>query len=189
MAIYRLTVQLSWPGVGGPGTNTWHYRDADPDLPFSDDVSETLQNFYTSVGGFLTPGMTISLAAQAVSVDQDPPTLVNISNPFSINTGSGSNGGVRSAQACITWRSNVATRSGRGRTFVGPLATGAIDGDGTLTAAAYAQFRQAADELVDASTAGFNGALSIWSTKNQIGRDITSYTMRDRVAVLRSRND
>lgn len=99
-----------------------------------------------------------------------------------------------SNQICVSWKTDgvVAGRRVRGRTFLGPLALSAAEGNGTPTAAA----------LVSANafgTAMGNAGLSdvrhvIWHRPTAAGNDgshhdIAEFTIRDKFAVLRSRRD
>lgn len=91
------------------------------------------------------------------------------------------------AGACINWLTNgvVAGRSVRGRTFIVPLASGAYDTDGTLTATTLGDLRTAAAALAA------SGTMSIWS-RPRIGLPgshhlVQSSRVNDRVSILTSR--
>ena len=89
----------------------------------------------------------------------------------------------------VTWRTQSATRSGRGRTFLGPLASSALQTDGTLSGSLVATVQDACDDLVAWNSVGTNGSFAVYSRTNGVARDITASKARDYVAVLRSRRD
>jgi hypothetical protein len=89
----------------------------------------------------------------------------------------------------VGWRTASATRAGRGRTFLGPIGSGALDSDGTIKSDTLDAVRTAAQDLVADSLGFGNGALVVYSPTHDIARDFTASAVRDQFAVLRSRRD
>lgn len=190
MAVYRLTVDLRF-GIGsGRGTNSWCVRttDASP----ADQVEEwaaVIESFYVAVrpnfpddSSFTWDGTVTELGSSSPEFrPAEDGWVVEGNNPSAAY-------GPAPAMACVTWRTSLASRSGRGRTFLGPLSDGAYQADGTLNPDALEDIRAGAALVVDANNGALNpGALAIWSEADSVARDIVSATVNDVVAVLRSR--
>jgi hypothetical protein len=90
---------------------------------------------------------------------------------------------------CISWRTSAASRSGRGRTFIGPLNKTAAEIDGSPTAGVLSSLRNAADDLVAAVGNADGTGLGVYSVKQGVLRDFTGATVADRFAYLSSRRD
>ena len=91
--------------------------------------------------------------------------------------------------ACVSWRTDVATRSGRGRSFLGPVSRRWLQTDGTIHASLLSMITGAANELVDASLGTADWAVGVYSGKDSMIRDITGFRLRDRWAYMSSRRD
>lgn len=189
MATYRYNVGVSWPGIGSPGVNVWHFRtDNDPD-DFTDGPIALIKQLYAAINGSFPTPVTWTGPSEAIQDPYGSPTYAPVTS-WSL-TGAGSSlTGNRSTQACITWRTNSATRSGRGRTFLGPLAPDAVDtGTGRLAAGLVSTLQSAANALVSGNGNIANGAVGVFSRSDGVLRDITQARVRDIPAVLRSRRD
>lgn len=197
MATYRLPVNLVYPNGGGPGVNIWHLRGGTAQPSDIDAMVNSLHTFYntiatTGVGGagILQNGLQIS-ADTAVDVDTQEThavTFASITAPGSATSLPPAN------QLCVSWRTSVAARRGMGRTFIGPLGANAQEANGTPAAAALDVVRGAAEQLVSDSLTDANGAIVVYGYQSQggplrVARDITSSSVRDVFAVLRSRRD
>lgn len=201
MAVYRVPFNVTFSGAGGPGANVWHVRTLSDFSPVNTDLQGLVNNirtFYTSCASLYPNTATITLGTV---------TEVGTSNEsvpsFTAVVGTGGTGLAPQALALVvTWRTSVAARRGRGRTFLGPLASGAMQTDGTVADALLGTARTAATALVTASTASGNGAISVYGLQNQatgdnpdyaslphVARDITGSQIRDLFGVLRSRRD
>lgn len=191
MPTYRMTIRSRFPVGSGGGTNTWHLRTGvEPSDPIE---LETLPGyvlaFYTAIRPHFPTTLSWSWDGQLTEVLTDSPQFVPAEQGWTV-AGSSANGsfGPSAAMACVTWRTELNTRSGRGRTFLGPLAASAIEANGTLSESALSGIRAAASGLVSQSNTNDNvGAIGVFSPTDNVIRDIVSSTVTDQVAILRSR--
>ena len=189
MALYRAVVNLGFAIGSAGGTNTWHLRTlaADPDGSDTAGLMDLVKTFYIAAGDQVPSAYTWSWDGTVQEIATTAPSVVATSPPWTVNgTATGSYTGAPS-MSVVTWRSELATRSGRGRTFIGPLAALAVESNGTLSATPLAQLRNAATNLVNSSVGFANGALVVWSETDQLARDFVAFSVTDQVAVLRSR--
>jgi hypothetical protein len=89
----------------------------------------------------------------------------------------------------ISWRTTSASRSGRGRTFLGPMGIQSLQSDGTPAAGLISAVRTAAQTLVDAQGNVDGTSLGVLSVKQGLLRDFTGSTVHDKWAYLSSRRD
>lgn len=189
MGLWQATIDLTFSIGSGHGTNTFVIRTTGPD-----DGTEAgtavgwLQTFYTSLAGLFPSTSSAAYSGELREVGVVSPTYLSAGDAWSV-PGSATAGqyGPAPAMACVGWRTNLATRSGHGRTFLGPLSNIMFQTDGTLTSDALSGIRTAASALVASSTGETGASLVVWSPKTSTGNDITGTATRDIVAVLRSR--
>lgn len=191
MPVYRATVDLRFTAGAGRGTNTWSIR-----TPLDDLDGGSIQNLMALVLAFYAQCESVIPQSSSASWDGTVQEL-GTPNPEYRNPGTAwTVGGVAPANAygpapamaCVTWRTSLAARSGRGRTFLGPLAATAWQGDGSLAPAALTTVRTAAQALVDNSlNDGLDGGIGVWSEVDQVHRDVVSSSVTDQAAILRSR--
>lgn len=191
MSVYRFPVTLTYPGAGGPGLNVWHLRttgDAVPSAGELEGLSNIIRDFYAAQVLWFAQGMTISYQGVATTVGLEPE--YDSSAPAWTVTSTSSSGMAPPLLAvCVNWLTTNASRSGRGRTFLGPYTPAAIQADGTVSNGALTDARDAAAALVAASTGSANGAVGVWSPTDQVLRDVVGTATRDRFAVMTSRRD
>jgi hypothetical protein len=121
---------------------------------------------------------------------------------FAPVSGSGTGSAPQALALVVTWRTEVAARRGRGRTFVGPLAPAVVATDGTPADTARSTLATAAAALVSSSQGFANGAIGVWGYQSaytgegdrppgqpRVLRDFTGSTIRDLFGILRSRRD
>jgi hypothetical protein len=198
MAIYRIPVTLTWPGSGSPGVNVFHLRTTDPILDVGtdlilDEALDHLETWYQYVtGNLLVQGTKVSMGTSILNVE----TNEAFDAPERTYTNTGATDKAPPALAVVVgWRTSSATRRGRGRTFLGPLAANVMAADGTPHDTILTGLRTATQTFVDASQAIAGGAYGVWGQENagvpglNVIRDITSFKVRDTFAVLRSRRD
>lgn len=188
MGIYRATIKLAFtPGSKG-GTNTWHIRSTSIPLPATPTILDAIKTFYTANAGLFPSSMTFTWDGTLAQVDVAEPPVLGGGTPFTVaGTGTSAAYSPAGVGVCVSWKSGTATRSGRGRTFLTPVAAVAMATDGSLTDTNLTTLRNAANALVATSKADGNGALSVWSQTQRIGRDVQSAAVQDRVAWLSSR--
>ncbi len=200
MTIWRLAVNLGYTDTtGGPGVNTWHCRDnsviGNADLQ---PLVDGLHTFYDSITNGGTTGssgfqrnMTISLA-EAVNVETSEVTAVDWDTITVPNVGASA---PPVLAQIITWRSSVAARRGRGRTFLGPLSSAALEANGTPSEDVRSTILAAGNALISDFSGPDVGAFGIYGRQAAGGagahvlRDFVSCSVPNEFAVLRSRRD
>lgn len=192
MSIAYATVALTWDGLGSPGTNTWALRSTGSDFQSAEEfqgLMDIIRDFYVGVSDYLRSGMSVTWDGVVHGLGTDEGDSKSF-DPWAPVV-AGNNGNDAAEALCIVagWRSNSGGRSGKGRTFIGPLATQAFDGNGLLAAATVATVQDRAEDLVDASTGFTNGAIGVYSRKDDVLRDFTSVLVSSKYGVLRSRRD
>jgi hypothetical protein len=203
MTIFRCPINITFPGAGSPGANIWHFRTigAIGAAENSQAAAMTLliKNFYFALSALYPTGTTISIGTVT-----EVGTAREITPGMTTVTGGGTGSAMQALAAVVTWKTTIAARRGRGRTFVGPLSTGVVQSDGTITDANLSTIRSAATSLVSASLADGNGAIGVYGYKDaklpgkanlrnpadeKLFRDVTGSQVRDLFGVLRSRRD
>lgn len=190
MPTARMTVDINWTGASGsPGANVWHMRFTNASAPGGDQdaMVEAVRDFYTAINGDFTASTTLSFNGELRGVGDDSDSLYT-ATPWSV-TGTGSNFAPPADCAIVSWRTSAATRSGRGRTFLGPLNSAAIESNGTPTEGFRSGNQAAIDDLIETSDSFANGALGVYSRTENVFRDFVSGTMPNYFAILRSRRD
>jgi len=203
MAIFRVPILLTFPGAGSPGVNVWHIRTVDPvlvtELSQANTLIGYLRTFYTyNVAHYpATTTITLGTVTEVITSREIVPTFASV-------TGVGVASAPQMLSLVITWKTSIASRRGRGRTFFGPLPTAAMQNDGTPVAALVSLAQSSAATLISSSTAYGNGAIGVWGYENaklpgkanvrnpadpKVFRDFVSYNVRDLFGVLRSRRD
>lgn len=191
MTIFRVPVAITYPGSGGPGRNVFHVRTIGPNQDDSEQLGEALdalQTFYETIKQYYPSGTTIRMGEGMI---RDPLGNPEYEEDNVKTVVSGGSGGHLSPLlcACVSWRTTSASRSGRGRTFIGPFNVQAQDSDGTITASYLNLLRNAAATLVSASTGPSGWSLGVLSVKQGLLRDFTGSSVKDQFAYLSSRRD
>lgn len=191
MPIFRTQVDLTFSAGSGGGTNSWAVRTVDSGPLSPDNISDLMaevNQFYQAVATLFPFEWRATWDGSARELGVPEPEYREPDAGWSVEGQGGNVGyGPAPAMACVSWRTSVATRSGRGRTFLGPLVPGAFEGNGTLSSGAVSQLRTAAATLAAENGSFEAGALVVWSELQQIGRDIIGSSVTDQAAVLRSR--
>lgn len=193
--VYRMPVILKGP-FSGEAVNVWHFRKED--VAGGSPVA-AIRKFYerlavnvVEAGSILASGTRITAP---VAVDVETETVIDPGfDPLTVEAGHGM-APVRLA-ICVTWRSSLAARRGRGRTFVGPLGGQVVHPDGSVKPQALTAVKTAADELVNTSLVDGNGAVGVWGLDHKGGlpdaphvlRDIVAASVKQDFATLRSRS-
>lgn len=188
MPTYRYNVGVEYPGTGAPGVNVWHFRSDDP--IGAPDVLPVIRDFYTAIRPNFSSQLTWRGDAFVIEDPYGSPTYVPV--PQWAVTGSNVVAlGPRAVQHVVSWYTTSATRSGRGRTFLGPFLGGAslLDGNGQITVAANNVVQTAAEDLITASTGLIGAAVGVYSREDGVIRDIIRARASRDPAVLRSRRD
>jgi hypothetical protein len=201
VTIFRVPINITFPGAGSPGVNVWHMRtvfDGGPtELAQANVLLGYLRTFYQGVVGDIPIGTTLSLGTVT-----DVATQREIVPSFLSVAGLGTGSAPQALCICVTWRTEVAARRGRGRTFIGPLDTSAMQSDGTIRDNLVASTKTAAAALVTSSQIATNGAFGVWGYRDakpagqtrdpaspRIFRDFTGSSVRDIFGLRSSRRD
>lgn len=188
---------MTWAGfIGAPGYTNMHFLDPDPISQAGlDQTALRLHNFWDAMEAHLPGPVTITLPNILEELDTATGELI-AEHPFEPGTlidGTGSSVFAAAAGACINWNTVgiVNGRRLRGRTFIVPLQASSFEADGTLTSTVRTALITAGNALADASI-GID--LAVWHRPSPGGSDgaaagVTTCTVNDRGAVLRSRRD
>lgn len=188
MPTATMVVDLAWTSASGsPGVNVWHMR-FDSTTTDPDNLSEIVRDFYLELQDLYPPEVNIQFLGDLSGVGDDTGDFYTATD-WGLD-GSGSSNFLPPSQCALaSWRATTGGRSGRGRTFLGPLAEEALEANGTPTEAARTTIQTAMNNLLDASTGFSNGALGIWSRTDGVFRDFVTGSCPNYFAVLRSRRD
>lgn len=188
MAFYKLPVTLSFPVGSKHGVNTWHYETATLPLPGPQSIPDAIKAFYNAIKVLFPASTTIAFDGVLTEVGTATPSVIGTLTPWSI-TGTATNDDYPAAGVglCVGWRSSLATRRGRGRTFLAPISRVSFDSVGTILDSQLATVRTAAATLVSTGLADGNGGLMVWSPTDNTGREVIASKVNDKVAWLSSR--
>jgi hypothetical protein len=203
MPVFRVPATITYPQGGSPGVNVWSVRTTEGSVVIDelDSALTALQAFYNSLSAYLAPSTQVVIGPDIMdresSVDQTRP-----SRTIGSTVSSGTAAPV--LQLVISWRTELRARRGMGRTFFGPLASVAVEGDGTPNTTFLNAARTAAADLISASNTANGWGIGVWGLVSpgtydangqllpglpHVHRDITSARVKDQFAVLRSRRD
>lgn len=187
MPTVKIPVKINYELGGGPGYNIFNARIADTDTDL-ENCLDAIEAFYVSLLGLYSTTTQIVIGEGMIADPYGSPTYL----PDDVRTQTGASATASMATLlCITvgWRTTAATRSGRGRTFLGPLVVGTNEGNGTPSDAVITAVRAAAEDLVDASQAANGWAVGVYSHKDALLRDVVGSSVKDRFTFLSSRRD
>lgn len=197
MPTLRVPVEISWNGSGSPGVNIWHMRSDSVPGTANQTAIDELRSFYATCvqpsgggAGVMAGGWKANLG-QVVDVATDETEEFDWEE-LAANASAGDAPPI--AQVVVSWRTSIAAARGHGRTFLGPLASAAVQSDGTPIPSFLTDVRAAAAALVAFSTGNSGASWGIYGYESKGGpgrviRDITGYKVRDQFASLRSRRD
>lgn len=161
---HAITKLDTWLDAWQPSLPTVVTTGIDPTVEVFDDATGDLQAFLTGTPGAPNAG-TSSAGSWAAGVG-----------------------------ACVNWYTEGIrnARRVRGRSFMVPLGTSGLDPDGTLSNTRLTTWRTATTALLANDGAS---KIAVWSrpsgpeATDGISYDVTSFTINDKVAMLRSRRD
>jgi hypothetical protein len=187
----KVPVTIVYGGGSSPALNIWHGRmDADPPGTGVDgqvqDIIDALETFYTTIKSSYASGTNITIGEGTIIDPYGSPTYANPTPAVVTGT---KPGGVEPALLAVTatWYTTSATKSGRGRTFLGPFGVDVAASDGTVAPTDLDNMRSAAAALVAASQGLNSWELGVYSPTQNLFRGFTAFAVRDRFAVMRSR--
>lgn len=190
MTIARVPVDITWDGSGSPGVNVWHLR-VDGPLNGSDQIAgllEDLETFYETAKNACPASVDFDFRGEIQGLGPDTGDTAVYDAWHQDASGTGNYAPTMTCQV-VGWRTNSGGRRGRGRTFIGPVATSVVAADGSPSAAYLSDLQAAADALVAAGAPIGNGSWGVYSVLDQVVRDFTGATVSPKFGSLRSRRD
>jgi hypothetical protein len=118
--VYKWTV--TWSGNLGslPAYNIHHIQIDTLSLTDMNNVNVALKNFYDAMKAYIPSSVNVTVGSSVVQVSGGPPTIIPVA-PLTLNGTDTSGNEPPQCAVVISWRSSLATREGRGRTFFGPV--------------------------------------------------------------------
>ena len=195
--------QMRWNGGGiaGSAATTLHYS-MPGDALNQADVTNLALGLQTAISDGIRkviPGsLTVAVSSEVQQLDVATGQIVGVMTPgngTAAMAGQGTGPYGVAQGACITLQTAGFTRGRRvkGRLFIVPLAGDSYDTDGTLGGGAVNFLQASGNELVAPN--GTGAALVVYSRPTKAApagglvHVVTAATVRDRVAILRSRRD
>ena len=191
MPTFRVPVRITHAGGGGDAYNITHFRTVGPGADDREQLQagvDRLRNFYDAIRDLYAVGTTINVAENVIKDPLGSPEYFDITSRQVTGTRAG---GIEPTLLAITvtWYTASATRSGRGRMFLGPLGSGIASTDGTPDNSDIGVVRSAAAQFLSFSGGADGWSFGVLSTKQKLFRDATAYAVRDRFSYLSSRRD
>lgn len=193
-------IVVNWTGFSGaPGYTNLYFRDfgvGDIDQAIVDGSITKAYNWMSSVASRVPASVTLSISSSVEIIESSNGQLQRFmqGTPPAAIVGTGTGAYSAASGAVVNWYTD-GVRNGRrirGRSFLVPLAGSALDTNGTIADTQLAALRTASNGLITATGAGDFG---IWARPTTPGgtdgqwNAVTSMTVPDKVAVLRSRRD
>ena len=195
--------QIRWAGAGvnGSAASTLHY-DLDGSVfntalvtPLALAIQTALSDGLRKV---IPPSVTIAVVGEVQSLNRDSGAIEDLANPSNGTAAMGGQGTgpFSSASGAVIGFQTASVARGRrvkGRMFCVPLAGDSYDVDGTLASGAVNFLQATGSELLRPS--GTGASLVVYSrppkgaSTGGLAHLVTAATVRDQVAVLRSRRD
>lgn len=187
--------RVGW-NVGGanPGVTVFHGRNDGviSDQDTIEELAARARAFFDAVKGLVPGAVTWTFPGEGIEMNTSTGVLEDVytfAPPASV-TGTGAGNYGWPAGARVEWRTPaiVSGRRLRGRTFLVPITTNAMEANGTLSAGTITTMTNAANTFFSQSVFT-DCAPCIWSRTHGILADITSALVPDEVAIMRSRRD
>ena len=150
MSVLQYTARGTGGGTGntGPFFNVWHIQTGTLTTARANAHIGALKTFYTSIAAVCyTTSQQWFIGEKVVAIDATPPVYV----PSTAQTVTGTNGTAYCPPAVawvVSWKTTVATRSGRGRTYLGPLSQSVLAVGGGFNATQVTTVQNAANKLL-----------------------------------------
>lgn len=188
MQLNRVLVEWAGPQIQGAAVSVLHYAgDVGPADPAA------IVAAFTTLAPALPLGVTIEVPGSGDVIEDTTGELVDVWTAAGGATVNASGGAACAAGvgASIEWITGgiIGGRRLRGRTFLVPLTGTAYDTTGTITGPALGTLDDFGDDMLA------SGPLAVWHRPTTSGGSdgnsygVTSFRIRDKVAVLRSRRD
>jgi len=189
------TVFTGWDGAPGLQTSFYHLDTTWQWAGYHQNVTDGVEAAYTAAAGLFPDGMTFTVNP-IIDIFEDTTgemleSFEGTSDP--VSGMGGADWGPTATGLCVTWRTGgiVNNKRVRGRSFLVPVAATKIQSDGTPTMQALTEAGQWASTMEGGLSP--YGDLVVWHRPiNDLGGSshiVTSHTITDQFAVLRSRRD
>lgn len=191
MATFKVPIRIEGPMLPDPGYNIFHIRNqvGEEENDAIDQFLTDLEAFYTAMERMFPSSLDFTFGEGIIRDPYGSPTYM-ADRPRTVDLGAASAPAAAFQALTVSWRTTSATRSGRGRTFLGPIGRDLTDADGTPDSITVNEARAAATALVNKSTSPLRGwSLGVFSVKQGVLRDVTGSTVSDRWSYLSSRRD
>ena len=160
MGIYRVTSQATGNVGTGPFVNVMHIQPASDALADVQAAVDVIRDFYTTIRVIYDVGTFWTIGSRVLRVDVNPDEITPVTPRGVQGSGTGGSAAPQLAQV-VSWRTPLAGRSFRGRTYLGPLAQGAIANSQLASAASTAVIAG----ITPLVTASIIGVYSQWDHK------------------------
>lgn len=194
-------ISVNWTGFNGaPGYTNLYFRDFETsglDQAIIDGSVAKVESWVSSIQTRVPNTVTLQVQQTVPIIESTTGTLVRFMNATTApaaRVGSGTGAYSAAAGACVNWYTD-GVRNGRrvrGRSFIVPLAGSALATDGTIDNTQLTGLRSASTTM---AAVGGTGDLGVWARPTGPGAtdgvwySVTSVTVPDKTAVLRSRRD
>lgn len=194
-------VKLKWTGFSGaPGYSNFFYRDdasGAPTQTTADDAVAKVLAFGGAVRSHLPAEVSLQIQNDVEVLEETNGQLVNVLNvtaPPSLPGEMASAPYSAASGGVVTWRTGGVLRGRRvrGRTFLVPLASAAYQNDGTIAPAVLTSLNTNFQSFISDTNSAILGVYCRPSAKGASDGawfQVTSFSVPDKVAVLRSRRD
>lgn len=189
-------IQAVWTGFqGGPGYTHWYGISDGDSAAAAAALAPRMRTFFDSIKGLIPSNVDIKVQ-RTYQVLNDQNGHVTNEAQLAVDPAilSGTAVGVYSAAsgAVMNWETGFFNANGRrvrGRTYLVPLSSTAMENDGTLSSTAFNTLQAAGTAAL-----GGTGSLGVWTRPSPGGSDgdfniAISALVKDKVAVLTSRRD
>jgi hypothetical protein len=204
-------VTINWTGfLGAPGYTNLYFRDfsgtGEPDQAIADGAVAKVHTWIQAWDDGLPNTVTLTIDPSVEVIEETTGEMVAFFTtvPGAPNVGGSTMPYSAASGACVNWYTD-GVRNGRrirGRSFMVPIGSNGMENNGTLNGTALTSWRTATGILIDGTG---TGDLGVWARPtpildgegNPTGEHnpdgewsvVTSYTIPDKAAVLRSRRD
>lgn len=184
-----------WTGFqGAPGYSNFFFAGGGGLISDAQQVAERVATAFDALDRRIPLGVRIEVENEVAIIDSDTGEMQGFQRVSDIPAHVGSQGGGYSAAsgAVINWRTDDVRfgRRIRGRTFLVPLSGFSYEEDGTLTGPTIEDVEEFGSALTGFD---FDSEFGVWSRPRDgsggVFATVTSYSVPDMSAVLRSRRD
>lgn len=191
MATFKVPVRIEGPMLPGPAFNIFHIRNqvGEEENDAIDQFLIDIEAFYDSLERMYPQSLSFILGEGIIRDPYGAPTYM-ADRTKTVSLGAAAAPAAAFQALTVSWRTTSATRSGRGRTFLGPVGRDLTEGNGTPDSICVSEARAAAVALVGKSVSPLRGwSLGVFSVQQGVLRDVTGSSVADRWSYLSSRRD